>query len=133
MMYLEDRTTQTAVLDFFGTEALEVAEIVRRVTSMYSLRPYTKDELLADVVQLHGREKSRAVIRLALVADDDPEYFEAIRTASRDPEPEIRVSAAWSTIYLSGAESLAMLAEMADGDPAPDVRKAAAELLAEFA
>ncbi|TCC07363.1 HEAT repeat domain-containing protein [Kribbella soli] len=134
MMYLEDRTTQTAAIEFFGTDGSEVAEIVRRVTLMFELRPYQRHELLADAAGLSGREKGRAVLRVALAmgSDDDPEYFGAIQRASHDPDPDIRNAAAWSTLYLSNAESLAMLARMAAEDPDPNVRKASAELLSEI-
>ncbi len=93
MMYLEDRTTQTAAIEFFGTDGSEVAEIARRVTLMFDLRPYQRDELLTDAAQLSGREKVRAVLRIALAlgSDDAPEYFGAIlqrlpRPRSRRPE-----------------------------------------------
>lgn len=134
MMYLEDRTTQTAAIEFFGTDGSEVAEIARRVTLMFDLRPYQRDELLTDAAQLSGREKVRAVLRIALAlgSDDAPEYFGAILNASHDPDPDVRNAAAWSTLYLSSVESLAMLARMAEEDPDPRVRKAAAELLSEI-
>ena len=134
MMYLEDRTTETAAIEFFGTDGPEVAEIARRVTLMFDLRPYQRDELLADAARLSGREKVRAILRVALAmgSDDDPEYFEAILQASHDPDPDIRNAAAWSTLYLSSQESLAMVARMAEQDPDPRVRAASAELLSEI-
>jgi hypothetical protein len=101
---------------------------------MYKLNPYSREELLTDPGRLHGPAKVQAILRVALAVGDDfdPEYFEVLTTAAKDPVPEIRVAAAWSTVYLAGPQSLALVADMAANDPDDAVRTNAAALLDHF-
>jgi HEAT repeat protein len=101
---------------------------------MFSIDPYSREELLADAARLQGQEKIRAILRVALAMGDgfDAEYFAAISDAARDTDPQVRNAAAWSTGYLECPESMELLAEIAASDPHDEVRQSAKELLAEF-
>jgi hypothetical protein len=134
VMYLEDLTTRVGILVLFGEDAADVAELSRRLRLMYSIDPYSREELLADAARLQGLDKIRAILRVALAMGDrfDPEYFAAISAAARDADPEIRNAAAWSTGYLESPESMQLLADLAANDPHDQVRQAAKELLADF-
>lgn len=135
MRYLEDRTTRTSALVFFGEDLFAVAEIVRRVITLFNLHPYTREELLTLPDETEGRERIRAIMRVALALGDtdDPELFAVLKAASRDfADAGARVAASWSTAYLDGEESLTLLADMARDDPDEAVRESAAGLLRAF-
>lgn len=134
VMYLEDLTTRVGILVLFGEHAADVAELSRRLRLMFSLDPYSREELLADAARLQGEEKVRAIVRVALAMGDgfDPEYFAAISAAARDADPQVRNAAAWSTGYLECPESMELLVEIAANDPHDEVRQSAKELLADF-
>ncbi len=133
-MYLEDVTTTIGILVLFGEDAADVAELSRRLRLMFSIGPYSREELLADAARLQGQEKIRAILRVALAMGDgfDAEYFAAISDAARDIDPQVRNAAAWSTGYLECPESMELLAEIAASDPHDEVRQSVTELLAGF-
>ncbi|MFI7064173.1 HEAT repeat domain-containing protein [Kribbella sp. NPDC050124] len=132
--YLEDLTTRASILEVFGEDAEDVAELARRILGLLGGVPYTREELLTSVSRFQGQDKIRAVVRLALAMgkDFDPEYFAALADAARDEAPEIRNAAAWSTVYLESPESLDLLKALAANDPDEAVRNSARGLLADF-
>jgi hypothetical protein len=134
VMYLEDLTTCASVLDIFGEDADDVAELSRRILPLIGVTPYTREELLTSVSRLRGPDKLRAILRaaLAMCRDFDPEYFAALADAARDEDPQVRNAVAWSTVYQQSPESLELLSDLAANDPHEAVRKSAMELLADI-
>ncbi|RKT88568.1 HEAT repeat-containing protein [Saccharopolyspora antimicrobica] len=134
MSYLEDLSTRTSVLIVFGPDEADVGELSRRVLLMFSLRSYSREELLSMPGHGDERERIKAVLRAALAMGDtfDEELFSVISSASRDPREMVRVAAAWSTTYLSCPQSLNMLETMARTDPDDQVRHQADDLLAQY-
>lgn len=133
MRHIEDQITATSVLVFFGEDLFAVAEIVRRVTVMFNLHPYTREELLSlPFSAADERARVRAVLRVALAIGDtdDPELFEVLKATARDEAAGVRNATAYAISYLAGKESLRLLATIAEDDPDDAVREGAAGLLA---
>ena len=131
--YLEDITTGASALVVFGESEQDVQELIQRITPI--IQPYTKHEMIS-LARGEGsvQDRIRAILRVAVAAgeDFDPESFEIISGAARDPDPNIRNAAAWSTTYVFWPQALKMLRDMAANDPDERVRQSARGLLADF-
>ena len=133
MRHVEDLITRTSALVFLGEDLFAVAEIARRVTVLFNLHPYTREELLTGPSTAPDtRERARAVLRVALALGDtdDPELFAVLKTTAHDESANVRNATAYAMSYLAGEESLRLLAAIAEEDPDAEVRAGAAGLLA---
>ncbi|MER6012900.1 HEAT repeat domain-containing protein [Streptomyces bluensis] len=133
LSYLEDLTTQAAVLIAFGEDGAQVADLAHRMSVFVPVM--SRGEVVAGPATAKDpQERIPAVVRVALAAerDFDAELFEVLAAAAHDPDPYVRNAAAWSTTYLEWPKSLDLLRELASRDPDEHVRQSARDLLNDF-
>ncbi|MEE1740167.1 HEAT repeat domain-containing protein [Streptomyces sp. BE147] len=118
--YIEDPVAQCSYLISQGSDKESLDAQARQIFPHHTL-----DSALALFHRAPERDSKISTIYLvALCSPPDPEdpVIEAFRIATRDPDPDVRSSAAIATGYLGWSELRQILSMMRESDASPDVR-----------
>ncbi|GAA2836556.1 HEAT repeat domain-containing protein [Crossiella cryophila] len=121
--YRQDYVSRSACFLFAGDDP-ELAEHLAAEMDT-ALDAYSVEELIdAATTTTEPPERGRALLRLGFgsppTADD--RILPVITAGLRDPDPDLRRTAIWATTYAPWPQYRAPLAELATGEPVPDVR-----------
>jgi hypothetical protein len=127
---IDDPLVHMTYLVVRGLNVAGVTESIRQATDI--IEGDAAASLMDDATT--PAEKARAIACVALTAPEffDAETFERLRRGFHDPDPDVRKTAAWGTVYPAWQELRPLLEAMRDRDPVDELRADAARLLAGF-